>query len=73
MIGDTGAVVGIFSQPRESYTVESVGPDGNARWLVDFSPEDLEAVIDLSVANETSPAGRAPFQNPVRVEECSPV
>jgi hypothetical protein len=42
-IGDTGAIIGIFSQPRESYTVESVLPDGTTSWLADFSPEDLEA------------------------------
>jgi hypothetical protein len=42
-IGDRGAVIGILSQPQEIYTVESLLPDGNTRWLVDFSPEDLEA------------------------------
>ena len=42
-IGDTGAIIGIFSQPQEAYTVESVLPDGKIRWLVDISPEDLEA------------------------------
>ena len=43
-IGDTGAIVEVYSEPHEAYTVESVMPDGRARWLFDFLPDDLELV-----------------------------
>ena len=43
-IGDTGTIIGICSQLREPYTVESLLPGGKARWLADFLPEDLEPV-----------------------------
>lgn len=43
-IGDTGAVVEVYSVPHEAYTVEAVLPDGRAKWLVDFLPDEIEAV-----------------------------
>ena len=41
-IGDTGAVVMVYDQPGEGYTVEAVSRDGRTEWLLEFSPDDLE-------------------------------
>jgi hypothetical protein len=43
-VGDTGAVVMVYEQPSEGYTVEAVACDGSTEWLVDFLPDDLERV-----------------------------
>lgn len=43
-IGDTGAVVEVYSNPQEAYCVEAVTPEGRTEWLVDFLPDELEAV-----------------------------
>lgn len=43
-VGDTGAVVEVYLDPHEAYCVEAVLPDGATDWLVDFLPDDLEAV-----------------------------
>jgi Domain of unknown function (DUF4926) len=43
-IGDTGAVIEIYCEPHEAYTVESVASDGRTNWLVDFLPNELETV-----------------------------
>ncbi|MDR3409496.1 MAG: hypothetical protein P4N59_02985 [Negativicutes bacterium] len=43
-VGDTGAVVEVYSDPHEAYCVEAVLPDGRTEWLVDFLPEELELV-----------------------------
>jgi hypothetical protein len=42
-IGDTGAVVEVYLDPREAYCVEAVAPDGKIEWLVDFLPDELES------------------------------
>jgi hypothetical protein len=65
-IGDIGAIIGICPQRRESYTVESILPGGKTRWLIDFSPEDLEAVIFLGDAIPTANVADT-HQNPVEV------
>jgi len=44
LVGDTGAVIEIYLEPHEAYTVESVASDGSANWLVDFLPDELESV-----------------------------
>jgi hypothetical protein len=43
-IGETGTVVEIYLSPHEAYCVESVAPDARPERLVDFLPEELEAV-----------------------------
>ena len=43
-VGDTGAVVMVYEEPTEGYTVEAVARDGRTEWLVDFPPDDLEIV-----------------------------
>lgn len=42
--GDTGAVVEIYSDPREAYCIKAVAPDGRTDWLLDFLPEELESL-----------------------------
>jgi hypothetical protein len=41
-VGDTGAVVMAYENPR-GYTVECISPDGMTVWLADFEPDELEA------------------------------
>jgi len=43
-VGDTGAVVEVYLDPHEAYCVEAVMPGGATDWLVDFLPDELEAV-----------------------------
>ena len=43
-VGDTGAVVEVYSDPNEAYCVEAVLPDGRTEWLADFLPDELETV-----------------------------
>lgn len=43
-VGDTEAVVEVYSEPHEAYCVEAVAPNGRTEWLVDFLPDELEVV-----------------------------
>jgi hypothetical protein len=43
-IGETGCVADICFEPQEMYCVESVLPDGRAKWLADFFPDELVAM-----------------------------
>ena len=40
-VGDIGTVVEVYSDP-EAYCVEAVLPNGRTKWLMDFSPDDLQ-------------------------------
>jgi hypothetical protein len=46
-LGDTGAVIEIFSEPREHYFVEAVTPDGGCDWILDLFPDELELSEDF--------------------------
>jgi len=42
--GDRGAVVEIYSNPREAYCIQAVAPNGRTNWLLDFRPDELESL-----------------------------
>jgi hypothetical protein len=42
--GDRGAVIEVYSDPREAYCIRAVAPDGRTKWLLDFLPEELESL-----------------------------